>query len=145
MMRSGGLLWLAWSALFATLLGWLVLPSFGPHYADPWYEAQAAVAVFVFAILSMVAGVGSFAMRESLVLRDVREQRIDPSTEQGRVQLTRRLVALWTLCALIGVLGALLAYYTDEPRLGWPYLGAAGVLLVIHAPRARFLRSICDG
>jgi hypothetical protein len=138
-------LWLLWGAMFATVLVWLVLPWVGPHRAEPWYEAQTAVIRFAFAILGLVAAVASFAVRESLVLREVREGRLDPETEGGIARLRLRFLALWALCAAIGVLGGLVAYFADRAATGWPYLAGAAVLFVVHAPRERFLQRVREG
>src|SRR5512134_3784349 len=118
-------LWLLWGAMFATLLVWAALPALGLHRAEPWYEAQTAVARFTLAILALVATVGTFAVRESLVLRDVREGRLDPATPAGMARLQVRFLALWTLCAAVGALGGLLAYHSGQPAKGWPYLAGA--------------------
>lgn len=124
-----------WGALFATLLAWLAMPYVLPPRAQPWYEAQIAVAGFVLAILSAVAGVASFALRESLV-RDVERQ---PAANGGSVWIRTRLFALWFLCALVGVFGGILGHYAAVPAAAWPYLVGAAALFVIHAPRAAFL------
>jgi hypothetical protein len=144
-MRGIRTLWLLWAAMFATLLVWLALPAIGPQRAQPWYEAQTAVARFTLAILGLVATVGTFAVRESLVLRDVREGRLDPASPEGMARLRVRFLGLWTLCAVVGALGGLLAYYSGQPARGWPYLAGAAALFVLHAPQARFLRRVREG
>jgi hypothetical protein len=144
MAKSTGSLWLLWGALLATLPAWLAMPRFVAHRAVPWYDAQTAVAGFVLAMLALVAGLGSLAMRESLVFRDVREGRIDPNTPDGMIQLRVRLFGLWLLCALVGAFGAVMAYYSDRPVIGWPYFAGSAVLFALHAPRAAFLRRVVD-
>jgi hypothetical protein len=135
-------LWLLWGALFATLFGWLAMPWWVPHRADPWHDAQTAVAGFVLAIFALVGGWATLAVRESLVDRELREGRIDPDAPAGRAQLRLRLLALWALCAAVGSLGAPISYYSDRPETAWPYLAGAAVLFLIHAPRAGFLRRL---
>ena len=64
-------LWLVWAVLVSSLAAWLALPRFVAPRPDPWNAAETAVAGFVLAILALVAGVWTFALRESL-LRDTR-------------------------------------------------------------------------
>jgi hypothetical protein len=118
-------LWLLWGALFATLLGWLAAPFVIAPRAHPWHDAQTAVAGFVLAIFALVAGWGSFALRESLVERAPRRG--------------AKLLALWLLCAAIGSFGGLISYGSNRPPAAWPYLVGAAALFVIHAPRAGLL------
>jgi hypothetical protein len=135
-------LWLLWGTLFATLLGWLALPSLAAPRAEPWNAAESAVAGFVVAIFALVGGIGTFAARESLVLRGVREGRIDAATEAGLRMLLTRLGAIWLLCAAIGSLGGLMSWGSGRLGLALPYLAGAAALFVLHAPRARFLRRL---
>jgi hypothetical protein len=135
-------LWLLWGALFATLLGWLALPSLAAPRAETWNAAETAVAGFVVAIFALVGAIGTFAARESLVLRGLREGRIDPATDVGLRSLRTRLGALWLLCAGIGGLGGLMSWGSGRPAVALPYLAGAAALFVLHAPRARFLRRL---
>lgn len=128
-------LWILW-AVFAALLALelriaYVLPA-RPH---PWYEAQVAVAGFVLALLSVLAAVGTFTLRETLAMRQIRRGELDPNTEAGFARVRSMLVLLWTLCLVIGLLGCGLAFGANSPRAAWPYVFAAAVLLVLHAPR----------
>jgi hypothetical protein len=134
MTGARGPLWGIWAGLAGTLAIWPALPELIGHRADPWYAAQSAVAGFVLALLSLAAALGSFALREALVFRDVRERRLDPSTPAGRDALRLRLVALWLLCAVIGSLGGIMIWYSDRLALGLPYLAGSAVLFVVHAP-----------
>ena len=142
MARSTASLWLLWAAMFATLLLWLVLPRYVPGRADPWYDAQTAVAAFVLVILALVGGVSSFAMREAIVREDASDGQIDLHTGAGIAQLRRRLFALWLVCAAVGSLGGLLGYYSNRADLAWPYVAGAAALFAIHAPRRGLLRQI---
>jgi hypothetical protein len=79
--------------------------------------------------------VGTFSLRESWALRDIRAGTLDPCTPVGFARLRRLLLALWTLCISIGLLGGVLAYGAALPSAAWPYALASGALLVLHAPR----------
>jgi hypothetical protein len=129
------MLWLVW-VVFLALLGLeFALPSIVPRRPREWYPAQTAVAGFVAALLSMLAAVGTFVVRESLVLRDVRGGALDPASPTGFARLQTMLLTLWAMCLLIGAFGSLLAYGAAVSAAAWPYIVAAAVLLAIHAPR----------
>jgi hypothetical protein len=128
-------LWLGWAISFALLALELSAPSLFPRPTAAWDDAQTAVAGLVAAIFSFTAGVWTFALRESLVLRDLRNGALDPASPAGFARLRERLFALWGLCLLVGLFGAILAWAASRPRAGWPYAAGAAVLLVVHAPR----------
>ena len=134
-------LWGLWAVFVALLALELALPQLLPSRPQPWYAAQTAVAGFVLMLLSLVAGVGTFTLRESLVGRDLRLGTLDPRTPAGFARVRGMLLALWTLCLVIGLFGCVLAVGAASPRAGWPYTLAAGGLLVLHAPRGWLLRS----
>ena len=136
-MRWRRALWGWWAAFFVLLLLGLAIPGIAPSRQEPWYDAQKSVAGFVLTLLSLVAGVGTFTLRESLVQRDLRRGTLDPGTPAGFARVRAGLLALWTLCLVIGLMGCALAYGAGVPRAAWPYAFAAGVLLVFHAPRSR--------
>ncbi len=135
MMGSRGALWTSWAACMALLALELAIPRLLPERPHAWYQAQVSVAGFVFTLLAILAGVGTFTLRESLVGRDVRSGALDPRTPAGFARVRFMLLALWALCLSIGLLGAALAYGAESPRAAWPYTLAAAGLLVWHAPR----------
>ena len=135
MSGSRGALWVLWAG-FAVLLALELAFAYGvPSRLHPWYDAQASVAGFVLALLSLVTGVGTFTLRESLALREIRSGALDPNTPAGFARVRLMLIVLWTLCLLIGLLGCGLAYGAASPRSAAPYIFAAAVLLMLHAPR----------
>jgi hypothetical protein len=145
MNRAPFSLWFAWAGLFASLGIWLALPRFEVPYPTPWSQAETAVGGFVLAILAMVAGIGTFALRQSMVLHDIREVRLDPTTPEGYARVRQGLVVLWLLCAGIGVLGAIMIHYSGGLTPGVPYLAGAAALFVLHAPRPRFFQRVSEG
>jgi hypothetical protein len=128
-------LWVLWALGFAGLALELAILRIVPGRLQPWYEAQTSLANFVLALLSLVAVVGSFSLRETLALRDLRRGTLDPRTPEGIARLRSMLLVLWGLCLVIGLFGAVLAWGAASPRAAWPYTIAAAVLLVVHAPR----------
>jgi len=135
MTGSRGALWVLWAG-FATLLALEFAFAYAvPSRLHPWYDAQASVVGFVLALLSLVAAVGAFTLRESLALREIRSGALDPTTPAGFARTRLMLFVLWTLCLVIGLFGCGLAYGADSPRSAAPYILAAAVLLVLHAPR----------
>ncbi|HSJ99335.1 MAG TPA: hypothetical protein VLC53_19825 [Myxococcota bacterium] len=137
--------WLSWAALFATLALWPALPRLVAPPREPWNAAETAVAGFVLALLALAAGIGTLALREALVQRDLDEGRLDPTTPAGRTAVHVRLVSLWLLCAAIGACGGILLHYSVLSAAGWPYLAGAAALFLVHAPSARFFRRVCEG
>jgi hypothetical protein len=136
-------LWILW-AVFAALLALELRVAYViPPRPHPWYEAQVAVAGFVLALLSVLAAVGTFTLRETLAMRQIRRGELDPSTEAGFARVRGMLVVLWTLCLVVGLLGDLLAWGAARPRAAWPYFLGAAALLVLHAPR-RWLFSVAQ-
>ena len=128
-------LWILWAVFAALLALELRIAYVIPPRPHPWYDAQVAVAGFVLALLAVLAAVGTFTLRETLAMREIRRGSLDPNTPDGFARLRGMLVVLWTLCLVIGLLGCGLAYGADSPRAAWPYVFAAAVLLVLHAPR----------
>ena len=129
-------LWLLWAAIVALLaLDAIAVARFLPVRVHPWYDAQTSVALLVLGLLALVAGVGTFALRESLVLRDLRSGTLDPNSASGFARIQRTFVALWSLCLVIGLFGNVLAWGAGTPIVAAPFLLATAVLLVVHAPR----------
>jgi hypothetical protein len=128
-------LWILWAVFAALLALQLRMAYVIPPRPHPWYEAQVAVAGFVLALLSVLAAVGTFTLRETLAMRQIRRGELDPNTEAGFARVRGMLVVLWTLCLVIGLLGGALAYGAGSPRAAWPYFLGAAALLVLHAPR----------
>jgi hypothetical protein len=134
-------LWGLWALFLALLALELALPELLPARPQAWYDAQVSVAGFVLTLLAILAAVGTFTLRETLVGRDVRAGTLDPRTPAGYARVRLMLLALWTLCLLIGLLGVGLAYGAASARLALPYTFGAAGLLAWHAPRRWLFRS----
>jgi hypothetical protein len=133
-------LWLAWSVCAAILAVEVAIPYLAPPRPDPWHPAQTALAGFILAIFSLAAAEGTFALRESLVVRDAPPAEIGVRSLAGVANVrVARFFTLWALCALIGFFGALVAYGSANPAASTPYAVAAAVLLAVHAPRPKLL------
>jgi hypothetical protein len=126
-------LWVLWAIFLALLALQLAIPQLVPSRQHPWHSGQRAVASFVLVLLSLTAGVASFARRERL--REVRADAPDPSSAAGVARIRALLLGLWTSCLLIGIFGCLLAWGAGSPSAAWPFILAAAALLVFHAPR----------
>ena len=136
MSGSRATLWGLWAFAVALLGLELVLAErLAASQTYPWADATTGVAGFVLGVISVALGVWTFALREGLALRDVRSGALDPSTPEGLVRLRRMLVALWTLCVVIGLLGEVVAWGSGSARMAWPYVAGAAALLLLHAPR----------
>ena len=136
MAGSRGTLWTLWAAIVALLaLDAAAIWGLLPARADAWYEAQTSVALLVAGLLALVAGIGTFALRETLALRDLRSGALDPNTASGFRRVERMLFALWSLCLVVAGLGNVLAWGAAKPIAAAPFLVAAAALLLVHAPR----------
>jgi len=131
-------LWVIWGAILATIALYAALPDLLPPRPPVWYAAQTAVVRFVLALLSLAAGVGSFALRENLVMRGLRAGALDPETPQGFARIRLTLVVLWALCDLIALFGLVIALGSGTQARGWPFFAAGAALLLLHAPRANW-------
>jgi hypothetical protein len=134
-MPSRASLWILWAVLFSFLALDLALARLLPPRAIPWYDAQTGVVGFVLTLASLAAAVGSFALRESLALRDLRSGALDPASAAGFGQVRFMLFVLWGLADLVGACGVVMAWGSATPRLVWPYVIGAAALFVLHAPR----------
>jgi hypothetical protein len=120
--------------MLATLAVVTAVPAFaGPK--DPWW-ADARIEVFTYPItlFAVTCGVGSLALRETLV-RAVSSGTLDPHSAEGRGRLRSVLLRAWALCVAVAILGAFIAWVAADPRRAWPYAVGAAALLVFHAPR----------
>jgi hypothetical protein len=133
---SRTILWSIWALALAAVAAVAFVPGVVGARAEPWHAGQIAVAQFILAIFALIAGVGSFALREALALREWKSGALDPTTESGRVRMQRMLGALWLLCLFVAGLGALMAWGAGERGYAWPFCAGAAGLLGIHAPRA---------
>jgi hypothetical protein len=127
-------LWILWAVLFSLLALDVALARRLPPPAIPWYDAQTAVVGFLLALASLAVAVGSFALRESLALRDLRSGALDPASAAGFARLRFMLFLLWGLADLLGAFGVIVAWGSGDPRLVWPYVIGAAALFVVHAP-----------
>lgn len=139
------MLWIIWAAMLGTLALYAIVPTLVPPRATPWYEAQIAVGRFVAGLLALVAGVGTFAIRETLALKQIRMGTIDPTTPAGHARIRVALIATWALCDLVGILGLALAIAAGNPALVAPFAGAAAVLFLIHRPQDRYFERPSPG
>jgi len=119
------------------MLAALVLAAAFPFLVGPedpsWPDARIDVFTFAITLLAMVAGVGSLALRETLV-RAVASGTLDPRSPDGADRVRVDLFRAWALCVAVGLLGAFVAYASARPSRVWPYALGAGALLLFHAP-----------
>jgi hypothetical protein len=132
-------LWLIWAVFAGALALEGVVAGRLPARAIPWNAAETAVVQFVLALIALAIGVWTFALRESLALRDLRAGRLSPDTEEGAARLRGMWLVLWGLALVIGALGCVIAWGSGSARAALPYVLGAAVVLAIHAPRAHFL------
>ena len=129
-----GRLWLAWLAMLVLgVASAVVLTVAGPAQAR-WSHERTIVLTFALTLIAMVAGIGSLALRETLV-RSVSSGSVDPRSADGAVYVRAILLRAWALCGAVALLGAFASWIAAAPALAWPYVVGATALLVFHAPR----------
>jgi hypothetical protein len=108
-----------------------------PFLAGPdeawWPDARASVLTFALTLLAMVAGVGSLALRETLV-RSLASGALDPRSAEGEARVGSVLLRAWGLCLVVALLGVCVAWVSAEPRRALAYDVGAAALLLFHAP-----------
>ena len=138
-MHSRTALWILWAACLLALVGIGVASQRVPLPGRAWVQAETAVAGFVASLMALCAGVGSFAVRETYLSRHIRSGALDLDSPAGFARARAILFLLWLLCLAVGALGGALAWRAASPGPAWPYMLAAAVLLLIHAPRRALL------
>ena len=103
--------WGVWASFGVLLVASLEIPRWLPAREIPWHAGQAAVAGFVLALLAMVAGVSSFALREQVRVFLASQ----PDTPASRSRVRLMVIDLWTRCVAIGMLGSILAWGAASP------------------------------
>jgi hypothetical protein len=102
--------------------------------AEPWWpDARASVFAFALTLLAMVAGVGSLAVRETLV-RSLASGALDPRSAEGEGGVGSAQLRAWVLCLVVALLGVCVAWVSAEPARALPYDAGAAALLFFHAP-----------
>jgi hypothetical protein len=127
-------LWLAWLAILALGVASVVVPTVAGPAQARWSHERTVVLTFAVTLIAMVLGIGSLALRETLV-RGISTGRVDPRSAEGAVYVQAILLRAWALCGGVGLLGGLVAWIAAAPPLAWPYVVAATALLLFHAPR----------
>jgi hypothetical protein len=133
-MTQKSLLWSCWLMVLAALALSAALPiTLGPTV--PWWpDARSDVLTFALTLLAMTAGVGSLAIRETLV-RSVASGAVSPQTPEGAFTVRSSLLRAWILCLIVGLLGFCVAWVSASPIRALPYALGAGALLLFHSPR----------
>ena len=99
-----------------------------------WSRDRTVVFTFALTLVAMVSGIGSLALRETLV-RGIERGQVDAATPEGRGYAQAMLGRAWALCGAVGVLGALVAWLAATPAFALPYAVGATALLLFEAPR----------
>ena len=124
--------WIIWSALTTSLLVYVGVAA----ALQATIEPQPAWRAFVFALIGVAAGTAvlSWELRRRLLLEPARRGELDPegAGEQRFLQLS---IVNWALCESIGVYGLVCFVLFGSWPLLLGFVGAALVLLGVHAPR----------
>jgi hypothetical protein len=125
---------LAWVAALALVVASAVVPSVAGPAEPRWSHERTVVFTFALTLIAMVSGIGSLALRETLV-RAVASGSIDQRSPEGAGYARAILLRAWALCGAVALLGWFVAWVAAAPALAWPYAAGAAALLLFHAPR----------
>ena len=125
---------LAWGAALALVVASTVVPAVAGPAEPRWSHERTVVLAFALTLIAMVSGIGSLALRETLV-RAVASGSVDLRSPEGAGYERAILFRAWALCAAVGLLGWFVAWIAAAPALAWPYAVGAMALLLFHAPR----------
>jgi hypothetical protein len=130
---------LAWALALALVLASAVVPAVAGPAEPRWTHERTVVFTFALTLIAMVSGIGSLALRETLV-RTLARGGVDPRTPQGAGYAAAMLQRAWALCGAVGLLGGFVAWVAAAPAFAIPYVAGATALLLFEAPR----RSVLD-
>jgi len=125
---------LAWVLALALVLASAVVPAVAGPTEPRWTHDRTVVFTFALTLIAMVSGIGSLALRETLV-RTLAQGGVDPGTPQGAGYAAAMLLRAWALCGAVGLLGAFVAWVAAAPAFALPFAAGATALLVFEAPR----------
>lgn len=131
-------LWLVWLCMLAAIAASAAFPFLAGPERPIWPDARASVLTFCLTLIAMVAGIGSLAVRETLV-RGIASGTLDPQSVDGASSVRSGLLRAWVLCVVVALLGFSVAWVAAEPARVWPYDVGAAALLLFHAPRRSVL------
>jgi hypothetical protein len=123
----------AWGAMLALAAASVAVPLLAGPEAPIWPDARTLVLTFALTLVAMVAGIGSLALRETLV-RAVAGGSVDLRSAAGTAYAQAMQLRAWALCGAVSGLGFLVAWIAARSALAWPYAVGATALLLFHAP-----------
>lgn len=127
--------WFIWAALFAPLALYLgiALAGLGPsastalEFSSLLAPALGIVATFQFGL--------TFVLRRLLLTGPIRQGHIDPGSGPGASKVQAAYIAIWAVSEAIAIYGLVLWLLSGRWDLFVPFLAAAALLFVFHAPR----------
>jgi hypothetical protein len=93
---------------------------------------MAATLVFI----SVGTALGTVVYRRIMLVRPIREGRLDPRTPQGMTAAFPHFILSLALSESIGIYGLVLAMLSGQPMFTIPFVAAALALLFFHRPTA---------
>jgi hypothetical protein len=126
--------WLVWGSLLMSLFIYGAMPYLIPPLPHTPPE-PLRVLVMALAVVALLEGLATLAMRHFLLLGPVRAGTLDPETPAGAGRVWTLRILCWVLSVSIGIYGLVLFFLYRQTSLLYPFLGAAAALLIIHAPR----------
>lgn len=132
-------LWVVWACLIVSLSIYGAMPLLLPPPQEPPPQPQA-VFIGALALVGLMTAAATVLLRRFALLRPTRAGTLDITTKAGAARFSAISMLAWVLSESIGVYGLVLFFLYRVPTLLYPFLSAAVLLLIIHAPRTGSLQ-----
>ena len=132
-------LWICWACLILSLFIYGAMPFLLP---PPPTSPPALQVVFVGALgfVGLLTAIATMFLRRFALIRPARIGTLDIDTKAGFARFFTISMLVWVLSESIGIYGLILFFLYRVPGPLYPFLVAAVLLLVFHAPRTDSLR-----
>jgi len=128
-------LWTVWAMLLASVLVYGAMPRLMPPPPDaaPPPESLLVAALTIVAFFEALA---TLVIRRLVLVAPARAGTLDPRSAAGAGRVFTFSLICWVLSVSIAIYGLVLFVLFRVPGLLYPFVVAAIVLLLVHAPRA---------
>jgi hypothetical protein len=133
-------LWVVWACLVISLFIYGAIPLLLQPPPVPPPPPQA-ILIGALAFVGLMTAAATILLRRFAILQPAQSGTLDITTEAGAARFFTISLLAWVLSESIGIYGLVLFLLYRVPALLYPFLSAAVLLLIFHAPRTGSLRS----
>lgn len=127
-------LWIVWGVMLGTLVLYAAMPLLLPAPTGTPSEPQP-IFVGALAFFALFGGLATLVIRRVGLIRPARDGSLDVHSPAGGARFFSMSVITWALSEAVGIYGLILFLMFRRPSLLYPFLAAAALLLLVHAPR----------